>query len=284
MQLLNTPTPSPGVIWAVVRFLSSEGKPLPKETITMFLEPGEEARNAGPVHHALSTLRGLGLAVGADDTWSLTGGLEQVAVDDYAGFQRVVRRAVLGVEGEVPDPPEDIRRALAWILQRDPFKESFNWTTVDQLHNRSAPDGQLVLANDTRWPSFAAWGTALGLIAPAPHTRDRHVPDCTRAVRHVLTAGLERGRSVDSMSVLQLLRRQLPILAGGSLATSLGYTLDVQKVVGAALSFALMRGEQEGWLVLGQDSDASVVINLHDPERSSARICSTIILMEGDDV
>jgi len=285
MQLLNTPTPSPGVIWTVVRFLASEGKPLPKETITLYLEPGEEAKNSGPVHHALNTLRDLGLAAASgDDVWSLSGGLHTLAVDDYAGFQRIVRAAVLGVDGEVPDPPDDIRRALAWMLHRDPFKESFNWATVDQFHNRSAPDGQLVLTNDTRWPSFAAWGSALGLIAPAPHTGSRHVPDCTRAVQQVLQDGLDCGRAVDSMSVVQLLRRHLPVVAGGALATSLSYTLSSPKVVGAAVSFALMRGEHEGWLVLSQDSDASVVINLHDPERSSARICSSITLLEaGDD-
>ncbi|MFF0201968.1 protein DpdG [Streptomyces sp. NPDC005017] len=285
MQLLNVPTPSPGIVWAVVRFMAAEGKSTPKKTITTYLEPGElEAKNSGPVHHSLSTLKDLGLAVRSeDDNWSLSGGLEKIGVDDYAGFQRVTRAAVLGADGEVPDPPDDIRRALAWILTRDPFKESFNWATIDQLYNRSAPDGQLVLANDTRWPSLAAWGTALGMLAPAPHTASRHVPDCTRAVHQVLTDGLERGRSTDSMTVLQLLRSQLPVLAGGALAVSLGYALDAPKVAGAALSFALMRGEHEGWLLLGQDSDASVVINLHDPERSSARICSSITLLEGDD-
>ncbi|MGY4930532.1 protein DpdG [Streptomyces sp. 900116325] len=285
MQLLNVPTPSPGIVWIVVRFMAAEKKPTPKKTITMYLEPGEvEAKNSGPVHHSLSTLKDLGLAIRSeDDTWSLAGGLENIGMDDYAGFQRVARAAVLGVGGEVPDPPEDIRRAFSWILTRDPFKESFNWATIDQLYNRSAPDGQLVLANDTRWPSLAAWGTTLGLLAPAPHTANRHVPDCTRAVRHVLSDGLERGRAIDSMSVLQLLRRQLPVLAGGAVATSLGYTLDTPKVAGAAVSFALARGEHEGWLLLGQDSDASVVINLHDPERTSARICSSITLLEGDD-
>ncbi|MFJ2737180.1 MULTISPECIES: protein DpdG [unclassified Streptomyces] len=284
MQLLNTPTPQPGVMWTAVRFLASEGKPVSKKTITMYLEPGEEAKNAGPVHHALNTLKGLGLAVvSEDDAWSLAGGLEKIAVDDFAGFQKVARAAILGVDGEVPDPPEDIRRALAWILSRDPFKEAFNWAIVDQVHNRTAPDGQLVLTNDTRWPAFAAWGTALGLIAPAPHAANRHVPDCTGAVHQVLTDGLERGRATDSMSVVQLLRHQLPVVAGGVLATSLGYVVDAPKVAGAALSFALLRGEHEGWLLLGQDSDASVVINLHDPERSSPRICSSITLLEGDD-
>ncbi|GAA2505964.1 hypothetical protein GCM10010406_48230 [Streptomyces thermolineatus] len=284
MQLLNTPTPHPGVIWATVRYLASEGKPIPKKTITMYLEPGEETKTTGPAHYALSALKGLGVAVATeDDSWSLSGGLEKVDVDDFARFQRVMRAAILGIEGEVPDPPEDIRRALAWILSRDPFSDSFNWAIVDQLHNRSAPDGQLVLTNDTRWPSFAAWGTALGLIAPAPHAPGRHVPDCTRAVRQVLTDRLERRRSTESMSVLQLLRSALPVVAGGALATSLGYSLDAPKAAGAAVSFALLRGEYEGWLSLEQDSDASMVINLHDPERSSPRVCSSITLLEGDD-
>lgn len=285
MQLLNTPTPYPGIIWTVVRFMAAQTKPTSKKTITMYLEPGEEAaKNSGPVHYSLAMLKGLGLAVASDDdTWSLAGGLEKITVDDYASFQRIARRAVLGVGHEAPDPPDDLRRALVWILTRDPFTESFNWVTVDQLHNRSAPDGQLVLTNDTRWAPFAAWGAALGLTAPAAHAANRHVPDCTRAVHQVLTDGLERGRSTDSMSVLQLLRHHLPVVAGGALATSLGYALDTPKVAGAALSFALMRGEYEGWLELEQDSDAATVINLYDPERSSPRICSSITLLEGDD-
>jgi hypothetical protein len=285
MQLLNTPSPYPGIIWTVVRFLAAEGKPTPKKTITMYMEPGEvEAKNSGPVHHSLNALKDLGLAIRSeDDTWSLSGGLETLGVDDYAGFQKVTRAAVLGVEGEVPDPPEDIRRALSWILTRDPFKESFNWATIDQLYNGSAPDGHLVLANGTRWPSLAAWASALGLMAPAPHVADRYVPDCTQAVRQVLTDGLVPGQSTDSMSVLQMLRRQLPVLTGGAVATSLGYSLEAPKVAGAALSFALARGEHEGWLLLDQDSDASVVINLHDPEQTFARICSSITLLEGDD-
>ena len=284
MLILNTPTPYPAVFWTVVRFLASQGRPETKETIITYLEPGEEANKLGPIHYSLNTLQGLGLAVASDaGKWHLTGGLENVTVDDLSAFQRVMRRTVLGVEGEVPDPPEDIRRGLVWLLTRDPFKESFNWAMLDTLHNGSAPDGQLVLANPTRWAPFAAWGTALGLMAPAPHPADRYVPDCTLAVRQVLTANLELNRPTESMTVLQLLRRELPVVMGGSLAVSQGYPAPPTKVAGPALSFALMRGEHDGWLQLGQDSDAATVINLHDPERSSPRSCSTITLLEGSD-
>ncbi|MFD3536054.1 protein DpdG [Streptomyces sp. NPDC058664] len=284
MHLLNTPTPFPAVMWTVVRFLVSSGKPTTKDAVTMFLEPGEEARNSGPVHHSLNSLRDLGLAVvSSEGEWSLAGGLENISVDDLSRFQRVIRRAVLAVDAEVPDPPEDVRRGLTWILTRDPFKESFNAAIFDALHNGSAPDGHLVLANTTRWAPFAAWGTFLGLMATAPHPADRYTPDCTQAVRQTLSASLELGRPVESMSALQLLRREIPVLMGGSLAEAQGYTPSPAKTAGPAVSFALMRGEHEGWLALGQDSDASTVINLHDPERTSPRSCSTITLLEGDD-
>ena len=284
MQMLNTTSFYPGMAWAVVRFLAAEGKPTSKETITTYLEPGQrEAKKPGPVHHILNDLKSLGLTAEQDANWSLTGGLEKASMDDYPRFQRAVRAAVLGVGGEVPDPPQDIRRALAWMLTRDPYTEAFNWPMIDKSYNSSAPDGELILTNDTRWTPLAVWGTALGLLAPAAHVADHYVPDCTQAVRQVLSDGLERGRATDAMSVLHLLRRELPVLPGGTAAVAARYTHPDTKVAGAALSFALARGEYEGWLELTQYSDASSVINIHDPDRASARICSSVTLLEGED-
>ncbi|MGV9240759.1 protein DpdG [Streptomyces nigra] len=284
MALLNTPVPYPGEIWVVVRFLASRSGPVAYDTLRAFLEPhSRESKKLTTVHHALSALRSLGLAEEGSDgqDWVLTGDLATLSWDDYAAFQRALRSAVLGLRGHQPaETADDLRRALVWSLTRDPFSESFNWVVVDSRHQRDAPDGDLVFVNDTRWPPFMAWATSLGLGAPAPHIAQRYVPDCTRAVQQVLEEHLPPDTPVDALDVLRLLREHLPVLPGGVLSNSLGYGLADDRTAGAALSFALMRGEYEKWLVLSSDSDAKQPIKVQDPEQSSLRLCSSIARQE----
>lgn len=288
MALLNTPVPYPGEIWVVVRFLASRSEPIPYETVRIFLEPHiPESKKLTTAHYALSALRSLGLAeeTGGGSAWTLTGDLAGARSDDYAAFQRAMRSAVLGLRGHEPaETADDLRRALAWSLTRDPFSESFNWASVDNRHQKDAPDGELVFVNDTRWSPFTAWATALGLGAPAPHTAQRFVPDCTRAVQQVLEEHLPSGAPSDALDVLRLLREHLPVVPGGVISENLGYGLPDERTVGTSLSFALMRGEHEKWLVMSSDSDAKQPIKLQDPERLTVRLCSSITRREADNV
>lgn len=284
MALLNTPVPYPGEIWAVVRFLASQSGPVAYDMLRTFLEPhSPESKKLTTVHYALTTLRSLGLAEESGDgqDWALAGDLAALSWDDYAAFQRALRSTVLGLRGHQPaETADDLRRALVWSLTRDPFTESFNWTVVDSRHQRDAPDGELVFINDTRWSPFMAWATSLGLGAPAPHIAQRYIPDCTLAVQQVLEDQLPPEVPVDALDVLRLLREHLPVLPGGSISNSSGYGLADDRSAGPALSFALMRGKYENWLVLSSDSDAKQPIKVQDPEQSSVRLCSSIARQE----
>ncbi|MFJ9558673.1 protein DpdG [Streptomyces fuscichromogenes] len=284
MALLNTPVPYPGEIWVVVRFLASQPGPVAYDTLRAFLEPhSRESKKLTTVHYALTTLRSLGLAEesGGGQDWVLAGDLAGLSSDDYAAFQRALRFAVLGLRGHQPaETADDLRRALVWSLTRDPFSESFNWAVVDSQHQRDAPDGELVIVNDTRWSPFTTWATSLGLGAPAPHIAQRYIPDCTLAVQQVLEEHLPPDAPADALDVLRLLREHLPVLPGGAISNSLGYGLADDRIAGAALSFALMRGEYEKWLVLSSDSDAKQPIKVQDPEQSSMRLCSAIARQE----
>ncbi|MFC7934863.1 protein DpdG [Streptomyces sp. NPDC057387] len=288
MALLNTPVPYPGEIWAVVRFLASQSGPVVSETLRAFLEPhNRDEKKTTTVHYALTTLRSLGLAEesGEGEDWMLAGALADLRSDDYAAFQRALRAAVLGLQGHQPaEIADDLRRALVWSLSRDPFSESFSWALVDSRHQRDAPDGDLVFVNPTRWPPFVAWAGTLGLGASAPHIAQRYVPDCTCAVRQVLEEHLPAGTPTDALEVLRLLREHLPVLPGGVISESSGYGLPDDRTVGTALSFALMRGEHEKWLVMSSDSDAKQPIKLQDPERLSMRLCSSITRQEATNV
>jgi hypothetical protein len=84
----------------------------------------------------------------------------------------------------------------------------------------------------------------------------------------------------DALDVLRLLREHLPVLPGGDISESSGYESPDDRAVGTALSFALMRGEHEKWLVMSSDSDAKQPIKLQDPERLSVRLCSSIMRQE----
>lgn len=284
MALLNTPIPYPGEIWAVARFLASQSGPVAYDTLRTFLEPhNRESKKPTTVHYALAALRSLGLAEESGDGqgWVLAGDLAVLSWDDYATFQRALRSAVLGLRGHRPaETADDLRRALVWSLTRDPFSESFNWSVVDSRHQKDAPDGELVFVNDTRWPPFMAWATSLGLGAPAPHIAQRYIPDCTGAVQQVLEEHLSPGVPSDALDVLRLLREHLPVLPGGAISNNLGYGLADERTAGAALSFALMRGKYEKWLVLSSDSDAQQPIRVQDPEQSSMRLCSSIARQE----
>ncbi|MEU9577215.1 protein DpdG [Streptomyces chilikensis] len=288
MALLNTPVPYPAEIWVVVRFLASRSEPVPYETVRTFLEPHvPQAKKLATAHYALSALRSLGLAeeTGDGSAWALTGDLAGARPDDYAAFQRAMRSAVLGLRGHEPaDTADDLRRGLAWSLTRDPFSESFNWGIVDSRHQSDAPDGEDVFVNPTRWPPFTAWATALGLGAPAPHTPQRFVADCTRAVRQVLEDHLPVGAPADALNVLRLLREQIPVVPGGAISENMGFGLPDERTVGTALSFALTRGEHEKWLVMSSDSDAKQPIKLQDPDRLSVRLCSSITRQEAANV
>ncbi|MCX5528921.1 protein DpdG [Streptomyces bobili] len=288
MALLNTPVPYPGEIWVVVRFLASQSRPVPYDTLHTFLEPhSHDSKKLTTVHHSLSTLRSLGLAEESGDgqDWILAGDLADLRPDGYATFQRALRSAVLGLRGHQPaETADDLRRALVWSLTRDPFSESFNWAIVDSRHQKDAPDGELVFVNPTRWPPFTAWAASLGFGAPAPHIAQRYIPDCTRAVQQVLEEHVPAGAPADALDVLRLLREHLPVLPGGGISENLGYGLPDDRTVGTALSFALMRGEHEKWLVMSSDSDAKQPIKLQDPERLSIRLCSSITRQEATNV
>ncbi|MEJ8637439.1 protein DpdG [Streptomyces sp. MS2.AVA.5] len=284
MALFAASVPHPGEIWVVVRFLASQSGPVAYDTLRRFLEPhSRDSKKLGTVHYTLAALRSLGLAEesGDDQEWILAGALADLRSDDYAAFQGALRSAVLGLRGHQPaEIADDLRRALVWSLSRDPFSESFTWALVEVHHQGDAPDGESVLLNGTRWSPFTAWATTLGLGAPAPHIGQRYIPDCTRAVQQVLQEHLPADAPADALDVLRLLREHLPVLPGGDISESSGYESPDDRAVGTALSFALMRGEHEKWLVMSSDSDAQQPIKLQDPERLSVRHCSSIMRQE----
>ncbi|MGW7664121.1 protein DpdG [Streptomyces sp. NPDC054756] len=298
MTLLNPRGAAlPTQAWAVVRLLAYLEKAVPLEEARSLLSPpsirGERTKDKPPFDKAISTLEELGLiqVEGEDQQLSLDGAATTLDGHDVSAFNSVLRSAVLDPAkntslGETSDQtgPRDLTRALAWLLSLDPT-DPMDWHRVqneqrDALRSEAGP----VFSNETRWNHFNYWAPTLGLAAPplfqAEGSTNRLVPDCTIAVRQTLAELQQLDVRMNAVELLRILRERIPVLPGGAHSRGIGLRSPGDTAAGAALSFALLRGEDEKWLRLEHDDDAQHVLQVHDPDRSSARPVSAVTILE----
>ncbi|MFH9662317.1 protein DpdG [Streptomyces sp. NPDC017248] len=298
MTLLNVSAALPSQAWAVVRLLAYLEEAVPLEEARSLLSPpsirGEKTQDKPPFDKAISTLEELGLirAEGGDQQLSLAGPATSLDGQDVSAFAGVLRHAALDPArntslGDSPDQtgPRDLTRALAWLLTFDPTVP-MDWRRV-QNEQRDAlrPEAGPVFSNPTRWLRFNYWAPTLGLAAaPLFQIEDgnanRLVPDCTIAVRQTLAELQQIDVRMNAVEVLRILRERIPVLPGGAHSRAVGLRSPGDTEAGAALSFALLRGEDEKWLRLEHEDDAQHVLQVHDPDRSSARPVSAITILE----
>jgi hypothetical protein len=291
MTLLNDPASLPTPMWTVVRFLSSVRRPMGREQARAYLSPPALREDGKMFDWAVSTLAEFGLLdVSADDRLSLASPARHLDGQDLAAFQSVLRASVLDPErntrlGEDDSQigPRDLTRALAWFLSLDPSDTALNWAEAQdvRLDTRSK---QIVVpfSNDVRWNRFTDWAPALGLAAPSPLATSRLTPDCTTAVRQEVQARWKPGERVPAVEALNALRVALPVLGGGAYAEAVGLPSPGEAVAGPALSFALLRGDDEKWLRLEREADAPRNLSVYDPGQPAyPRTYSSITILEG---
>lgn len=293
MALINVDASRPSPLWAVLRLLVTTGRSMPAEQAKALLSPpclGQD--DSKMFERAIETLRMLGMLTGTDKgLLSLGPPAKSIDVGDYNSFAAAMRDRVLAPElnsdiGENSSQtgPRDLTRALAWFLSLDPANSAMNWSQVQQRQLRALkPQVGPAIVNPARWTCFIDWSTALGLSTPGLLDSDRLTPDCTTAVRQVMRASWKPGETVPAVEALHVLRDALPVLPGGRYATAVGLASPGDSVAGPALSFALLRGEDEEWLRLQRKADARQSLSIHDPESRSARPCSSIVLGENGD-
>ncbi|MFB7474208.1 protein DpdG [Kitasatospora sp. NPDC056184] len=286
MAYLNpTQTARPDFIWPVFRFLAYQQAAVSQRKVLAFTAPESLGGGGSDTTMSLRTLRELGFleteGQGDDALWSLGPRGRNVGVDDYDAFQRNLRSALFATSESggwamADGVAEDLTRALCWFLTSDPHTRT--WSSVQ--NDKSVPAG--VFGNDTRWPSFQIWGAAAGLVAPAPHASNASIADCGTAVRQSVEDLLEPGEEKEALEVLRDLRRVLPVLPGGVLSAHFGFVHVNELDAGPALSFALRRGEIEGWLKLELRSDAPTQIKLFNPDSDFSLLCSSVKRLEAD--
>lgn len=294
MALINDPASRPAPMWAVTRFLAFEKRPTDADRARDLLTPSTVVGHDHKMFDwAVSTLESLGLVARSDEgKLSLTGSAETLDGKNYEAFVTVVRNAALspelntGIGGDSSQiGPRDLCRALCWFLTLDPTGEALSLDTYPNLQKGALkPEVGVAIVNNNRWAYFKDWAPALGFGAEAlPTSGDAShlVPDCTPAVRQTVQALWKSGDTVSAVEFVRDLRGALPVLPGGAYSTAVGLASPGEDTAGPALSFALLRGYDEGWLKLERNADASRFLRVHDPEHPvSPRTYSSIKIYE----
>jgi hypothetical protein len=289
MPLLLAESTIPPFMWAVVRLLAAEGKPILAERAQALLCPPSLAEGENKAfRQAMRGLVDLKMAAESDGRIALDGHARDINHEDFASFSAALRHSVLdrdlnaGLTDESAQPgPVDLTRTLTVFLSMDPLGPPVTWDVIQVGQSTAlSPEANSASRNDTRWNRFAHWAPALGLAAPPllPSSGQGPLtPDCTMAVKQTVHHLWSIGQRINAVEAVQALRTALPVLPGGHYANALGIADPGSQSAGPALSFALLRGEDEGWLTMQQDADAQRILTLHDPDRPSHYVSDIVI-------
>jgi len=266
-------------MWALVRHLAHQPRKQQRlAEAEAVLSPPAVAGEPGQQSvfgKAVQTAEAFSLIERQDELLVLSAEAQAIGREDIEGFHDLLRQRVLDrVDAETlaTDPSQtlgkDLLRALCWFLTLDSQLVNVNSKTFAiEQHNALAEDLGNPLRNETRWNLFTYWAPALG-FAEAPlisaSTARALVPDCTRAVRRVVQQQWQPGTQLGAGEFVAAILDALPVLPGGRFSRALKLEVGPLDVV-PALSFALQRGREEGWLILSAPSDATGGVQFGDP-------------------
>ncbi|WP_027944770.1 protein DpdG [Amycolatopsis taiwanensis] len=284
MAFLNVDRALPPQLWALVRLLSAR-KSLTDSQVKALMSP--DSLNAGktdpPVQLAIRTSLELGLVV-QDESGKLA---LQRPMPSLADFQHCLREILFSparntdLESDPISGNRDMTIVLSYFLSFDPLDSPVTRTQVDEISARSfSVEGKNPTPSNVRWPRFVHWVPMLGLgVAPLIPTSDSGTltPDCTRAVRQMLARSGLVGKTVSAVDLVRRIREAIPVLPGGAYSIRLDIPDPGQQVVDPALSFALLRGEHEGWLQFNRFSDSASSVTIADRDKPNRRFSDIVV-------
>ncbi|WP_194892374.1 protein DpdG [Catenulispora pinisilvae] len=296
MALINTPASLPAPMWAVVRHLAAVKKPVAVNTARSVLSPSSLHKDdkADPTFdNAVRTLTEYGAVAEANDRLALSDDWTDLTGGDPGEFADRMRHAIFAperndrlAETDGQEGPRDLTRALCWFLSLDPMAPPLSFEDVEQQQRGALPAKVgLPIRNDTRWGRFIYWGPVLGLAAnslfPGEGRSQRLAVDCTAAVRRIISGTWKPGQTIDAADAVAALRKALPVLPGGAYSIALGLPTSAESV-GAALSYALLCGHDQGWIRLERKADAPRAVQVIDPGLTSGARRVTHVTVLGD--
>ncbi len=248
MEILNiSPVPIlPRTMLVVLRALEATPD-LTRDELTEAVCPptmiDETPQQGAHVLRALDALIRFGLVTSSGDGEPILSAPKGEGKD---AFVRKLRRVLLAD----PDPavseaqPDDLRRAIAWLLAQSPNKP------LDQ----AGADHELpgLFTNNTRWNTFRYWAAFLGFGREWPLAGGGLSADPTAVVHDVLnrpsSSGIEHGKALEVHRVLLHLHAELPILVPA--------LTDESRNISLALAYALRSLNHAGKLKLEGRADS----------------------------
>lgn len=281
-------------MWLTLRTVTDLG-PLSQPDLFALISPAairpatDDRDGTAPARAAVRTLRDLNLiALDQQDrfTAATASGPEP---DTYAAFCALLRATLLA--SPLDDPPldetgpNDLLRALTWLLTTNPVESPWRETRAAQQRVPSGPT--LVFVNSTRWNGFRYWAEALGFAEPAifgAETGATLVANPTRAVRDVVCATYRPGDDIPISRLMHDLRTAIPVLPGGVVSRALGFDHDTRQV-DYATGYALDSGQVRGWLSLQRRADAADTMQFAaSDEGGQPRVVSHVVIGQVEDV
>ncbi|WP_414939672.1 protein DpdG [Amycolatopsis sp. cmx-11-51] len=288
MAFLNVDRALPPQLWALVRLLSAR-QPLTDSQAKALMSPDSLSvgmKSDPPFQITVRTLLELDLvARNASGKLSL-----RYPMPSLASFQHGLREALFSparntdLESDPITGNRDITIVLSYFLSFDPLNSPVTEAQVDEksMENFSV-EAKNPKPSNVRWPRFAHWVPMLGLgAAPLMPPADSNVltPDCTKAVRQVLASFQLAGKTIPAVDLVRKIREAIPVLPGAAYSIRLGIPSPGEQVVDPALSFALLRGNYEGWLRLERFADSASSMIIADRDQPNRRV-SDIVVSEG---
>lgn len=279
VALINVESSLPRPLWALVRHLA--GQPRKRQRLSdaeavlsppSLIPEGDKQRT---FDRAVRTAEEFGLVERVEEILVLSSEAQSIGAEDLEAFYDLLRRRVLTrVDDHVlaTDPSQtqgkDLLRSLCWFLTLDSQLTQVTAGTFGiEQHNVLAEDLGNPLRNKERWNGFTYWAPALGFAdTPLLQTGIARalVPDCTRAVRRTVRQHWQPQTRLGAREFIDALLEALPVLPGGRFSQALDLKPSPLDVA-ASLSFALLRGREEGWLTLTAPSDAAAGVQFSDP-------------------
>lgn len=209
----------------------------------------DEAPSSGAhVQRAVDALLKFGL-VHVDGEAVSGGWMPSEAADaSLRSFTHTLRGCVLGSASTEEELPQDLNRAVVWLLSQSPL-DAYDYIRAD----KELAD---LFTNGTRWNTFRHWATFLGLGRELPIEEGGLSVDPTPAVMDAIEkpklSDLAIGTSIEMRQLVRHVQTEIPVFA--QIATSSVDTIP------ASLAYAFWALHGRGKIKLENRSDSRSVV------------------------
>jgi len=274
MSILNNSRPN----LLVVQFKYLQWKPkIKKDDLVAVCAPQEVVNNKANFINTLNAAIEIGLFSEQNGELNIAPSLDKKVRSKKDGLNHLpqtVCKLIMETDGasmwkEANSDPggRDFIRMLSWSLAQDICKFPKEYTTIERMRNRqcSDHDPEQIIQNSTRWQPFLSWARFLGF----GNGTKIFTPDPTGAIKTVLPEVFSNNQSLGCKSFLGGLRKELPVLDGGSCRVAMEQTLDSQVWsppqdgrLSMSLSLALVRLHEQKIIRVRYENDSPDYVQL----------------------